>query len=488
MKINIDQVRDLESKVAKLYDIKTLSQAISNKGWACISQDKQIAKSSVPTLKADLQSKRNDVDKSMSWELISSNGIDTSNEIYSQVIKGNDGWYYCIRSRGNRLGKTKTFTYNSFTDLSDENFENVWFFEKITNSYALIKGDDRMLLLNLDTDTISTVYNNGGWAYDNFVKVIDNKIVFGFDSTYWAYCDINDIATISTSMVKVARATSPIPYYKIGNYWFGQANGSVYRGTQIDSLSSWKGGWVYGMQAMFAINNTTLGVVDGWHSRNLHYVDIETGDISTTIDVSNYFGTYGVIYDRGYSINGVIYAGQNYSLDGGNNWISLPINGQKSIIDNFLEFVTDRDHYGRAYRGTFGAVIYTDTINGVNQQYYFNSTYKMKFAVNTTNKSSIVSYLGYWNYFYVEEDTNITLPQNNNLWTMMYVGDDYQESSVPSGNINKKANVLYGTSAPATSTVGTIGDIYIDTTNVAIYILAGISGDTYTWKQVSVVA
>lgn len=44
--------------------------------------------------------------------------------------------------------------------------------------------------------------------------------------------------------------------------------------------------------------------------------------------------------------------------------------------------------------------------------------------------------------------------------------------------------VIKGTGAPTTSTVGTVGQLYEDTTNGDLYICTTVSGSTYTWEEV----
>lgn len=44
--------------------------------------------------------------------------------------------------------------------------------------------------------------------------------------------------------------------------------------------------------------------------------------------------------------------------------------------------------------------------------------------------------------------------------------------------------VISGTGAPTTSTVGTVGKLYEDTTNGDLYICTAVSGSTYTWEEV----
>lgn len=44
--------------------------------------------------------------------------------------------------------------------------------------------------------------------------------------------------------------------------------------------------------------------------------------------------------------------------------------------------------------------------------------------------------------------------------------------------------IIKGTGAPTTSTVGTVGQLYEDTTNGALYQCTAVSGSTYTWEEV----
>ena len=61
--------------------------------------------------------------------------------------------------------------------------------------------------------------------------------------------------------------------------------------------------------------------------------------------------------------------------------------------------------------------------------------------------------------------------------TGLYDGQDIHEAAtVAQGN-------TLATSAPTTSTVGVLGQLYTDTTNMHTYQCTAISGDTYTWTQ-----
>ena len=54
------------------------------------------------------------------------------------------------------------------------------------------------------------------------------------------------------------------------------------------------------------------------------------------------------------------------------------------------------------------------------------------------------------------------------------------------GKIPGERMSLQGTSAPDTATVGSIGQFYVDTATGTGYMCVGVSGSTYTWKQITV--
>ena len=55
-----------------------------------------------------------------------------------------------------------------------------------------------------------------------------------------------------------------------------------------------------------------------------------------------------------------------------------------------------------------------------------------------------------------------------------------------SGKIPGERMSLQGTTAPTASTVGSIGQFYVDTATSTGYMCVGVSGSTYTWKQITV--
>lgn len=77
--------------------------------------------------------------------------------------------------------------------------------------------------------------------------------------------------------------------------------------------------------------------------------------------------------------------------------------------------------------------------------------------------------------------TRITSQGYNNS-TYRVIGGVYDGQELHDAATVAQGNTL-ATSAPTTSTVGVLGQLYTDTTNMHTYQCTAISGDTYTWTQ-----
>lgn len=70
----------------------------------------------------------------------------------------------------------------------------------------------------------------------------------------------------------------------------------------------------------------------------------------------------------------------------------------------------------------------------------------------------------------------------NNLTTSAY----YKVLSAAQGKVlNEKITPTSDSGAPTTSTVGSLGKVYIDTSTDTAYMCVKVSGSTYTWKQIT---
>lgn len=176
-----------------------------------------------------------------------------------------------------------------------------------------------------------------------------------------------------------------------------------------------------------------------------------------------------VYYDEGYTneynyVTDVKNYNEKTIISTGNNiYISRNLNdieslyqinnaGDLIINDNILSVKGTVNSDGYSYFDIEeNKIEFTDTynINGedVDINYYKSGEYKICEAGQNNRDDSdsneemdsklqdVYEYLGYLPYFWIDtENLDIVLPRNSNRWTMMYVGDDYIDGSLPSGN------------------------------------------------------
>lgn len=114
------------------------------------------------------------------------------------------------------------------------------------------------------------------------------------------------------------------------------------------------------------------------------------------------------------------------------------------------------------------AVVLSDAWNS-KYVYICNGAGSKNFTGKTSNGST-------WQEYYPPVDTLNSLTSTST-------------SSALSANqgkvLNDKITPSSGSGAPTTSTVGTLGKIYIDTSTDAAYMCTKVNGSTYTWKQIT---
>lgn len=135
---------------------------------------------------------------------------------------------------------------------------------------------------------------------------------------------------------------------------------------------------------------------------------------------------------------------------------------------------TDNSYANSAIAIGQGATVYTENSIGIGRQADIEGT---------ANKNSVA--LGSFAKVTRKGELNIGTGGNN----VGYNNTDYRViGGVHDGqNNHDAATVAQGntlaTSAPTTSTVGVLGQLYTDTTGMHTYQCTAISGDTYTWTQ-----
>lgn len=436
-----------------LYDIKILSQAIADKGFAfmCHTTTRALLKSDVPTLYNDIFYKYNNADKNFVMnenntaysvqydsysnkfiykptnqsKLYSSDLVDLSNPTDLNISGVNafmlgqninivketstvDGTNYRIYNKNWELIRTINLSaeYNNinayryvdgaflFLVNDNDNFHKVCY---------LIKFEDN---INVENPIISNNFKllDSYYRGMNISDIIDNKIYItcagdgnGW-SSYFLEINFNDLSYINVYKSDIPNNT----YNNYANlvkyddkYYFGSITG-VY---QSSDLVNW---------TLIYTLSTPCNYIE--KINNIFYI-ICNGFIITT---ENFLNFNVIISFTGWA--------SNYS----NNFVNCYV-GNNTYIFNFKSNPTYL--YG-------GGVlkIYTDTytINGtsVNINYYKYDDFKICVSdnggTNDTNIKTVYDYFGYSNYWLLDlTNETITIQRNKQGYVQMYVGDDF---------------------------------------------------------------
>ena len=457
---------------ASLYDIKVMSQLVAEKGflkekgWAllCKNTRQDLAKVDVPTLYNDILNKYNNCDKSYnvstisntsysnvmyddyshkyyyrdtSVKLYSSDNADLSNSSEVNLGSGNISDFFML---GDNINIT-TYGFNTSgsdyyiydkdwnyikTIHFDREYNNVVKFRKVNGSFVIFLCDSDpyhkvCYLIKISDDenanvTISSNYFNSVSvdSANNISDVIDDKIYISLNRNGY-YITFLEIDYTNLSLIQVYNAntldsdgygnlTNIVKYnntFYYGNLTKLYSSSDLVNWTEVHSFST----FIYYIEKY---NDTYYIISNGYITKTTDFSNFET--IITFTGTSN-------DYDNGY-----IYGYFN-----------------NQIIITFSTFVSFTPLYLYA---SDVATIYTDNynINGneVEIDYCKNGSYKICLADNTndTNLATVYSYMGYYNYYRLDiANETISLPRNNNLYSMMYVGDNYQDTTtdIPNG-------------------------------------------------------
>ena len=441
--LNKDQIKDL----ANLYDIKILSQAIADKGWAfiCKSTRQDIAKTDVPTVYADILDKYNNADGNISFDKKS---IRCCERLQPRDIHYYNGWYYYVNYGHTEIRKTQDFTTSELVETGDFDYFN------------MVLCDDKLVFLNWNyikvfninnnelSDDIITTCHTSSESY----SIIDNVLYFGSNNG-WGYVDFDDLEDFDnlSSNIHYHDTTSEKPSFKFGNKWYSLATYNLMSGDTFDDITT----------NIVSIDRPTASVmVDNYRiilGTNVYRLE-ENGTV-TIISNNNVNCDKAVIYDT------VIYTSQ----PGGASYCSKDLGvtfeeiqeeeiGIYPLVVSSYNLIAYVDRDGYVYKGDKLKTISTDTYvidgNTVEIDYYSKDSFKICLADNTndTNLATVYSYLGYYNYYRLDTtNETISLPRNSNLYSMMYVGDNYQDTlDGISGNATRllpQAEVISNSSA-----------------------------------------
>lgn len=451
---NGEQLEWVEGYKPNLFDIKTISEPTAQKGWSCISypEQKKLDKADVPTAYEVLKDKLDNVDGEISpySETSYIRGLNNYAIIgdYVYIAISGEGIYKTSYANiGNKSSWIKIHNTTSGIQTT------AWDYEHKLCGYIYGGGNPyKCYIFNLETgENIAEfdVQNSGDYSY--MLSFFENCLYVSANPSCYRY-------NLNNSSYELV----------YGNY-DGSGSGTIFGNAKLEKIYAHSDNYYY-------FNVTTNNVK--YAIRATDILDKTTYEYLNPYYYSYFAGGFSCVY------NNKLYNNYNYIPD---VYIDLHTDTivQDSLLttyrtesinkkyfgyiikiynDNKLIYTEDFNNYTELYtglsefcdsNGSFVIVqyngrfkytqpnkiltVYTDTINGIDIKYYKNGDWKIctpDIAVgNDTNLQTVYEYLGYLNYWWIDTtNEQITLQRNSNMWTMMYVGDDYEDDSLPSGN------------------------------------------------------
>ncbi|MBR2245449.1 MAG: hypothetical protein IJ880_00225 [Bacilli bacterium] len=430
----------LKSVKPNLYDIKTLSQAIADKGWACLSKEGNfLSQTQAPTLYNDMVAKLDSAEQEPTFTSIS--GIQTAERLQPRDIVFYNGWYYYVQKGKNAIKRTQDWVTTETVTTSDFDYSNM----VLCDDKLVFLGWNYLKVFNISTnelsDAIITTCHTGSESY----SVIDRVLYFGSDNG-WGYISLDDLDDFTNleNNLHIHDSTTGRPCFKCGNIWYSFALNLI-KGNSFDSITE-SIDIVDRPLCSVKIDNYYLVFGGSGQDGNHNTYKVEENGTITKMRESDlsYPNCSKAVY-----YNGIIfvpgYSEGYYSTDLGVSWNTISeeqmgIDTTVVLANDFCAYV-DRD--GSITQIETTAKEYTDTfvINGntvtINYAKTQDGTKIVTEFSQITPMQTIGNYLGYSNYFFLSQATGyegVTLPYNSNLWTYMYIGDDYIESNLPNGN------------------------------------------------------
>lgn len=446
-----------------LYDIKLLSQAIADKGFAfmCHNTTRFLSKDNVATIYNDIFQKYLDSDKIYNSGVVASSGYKVRYDSY-------DGKFYFFDG-------TSVLNYSTNADLSNP---QVLTLPEFTESYFdIVFGENvNVILTSRYTDNHWFYVYDKNWnfidkvnvySYDlsdfRFCKKVGNGLIWGFsnDDPYAKKCIVFKFDDNTAFNYQVS------PYYNIGQF--------------NNSLICYRCSDLYGDYFYLSC----LGGGNGWEFITLRININNLSDYSLlnypNMDSSSVAGTEVklteiVKYNGQYYVG---YAGKIYKYTAFQGWelfktvgdcYRIAVSGQNFYIlfDNVIKLTRDFSNYttvitynltvqyityfyadnnvvvyscATTFDYVYADVVpmyYTDsyTINEtlITIDYYKFNDFKICISdnggTNDTNLKTLFDYLGYCNYWLLNiTDETICLQRNKQNYVAMFVGDNFVDDT-----------------------------------------------------------
>ena len=451
--INQDQIKDL----ANLYDIKILSQAVADKGWACLSKEGNfLSQAQAPTLYNSLVEKLESAEQEPTFTSIS--GIQTAERFQPRDIVFYNGWYYYVQKGKNAIKRTQDWVTTETVTTGNFDYSNMI----LCYDNLVFIGWSSFLVYNITRDEFSSViitpFNTSSEKY----SVIENTLYFGSDNG-WGYVSLDDLDDFTNLENNLhTNTTTTRPLFRCGNIWYGSDADDLQYGSSFDNISTDTSTSVERPLCCVKVDNYYLVFGGSGQDGNHNTYKVEENGTITKIRDNNlsYPAAEKVVYYKGILFEADSYV-SHYSTDLGISWTEIPdeevgIYATVVLANDFCAYV-DRDGSitqiettAKEFTDTFVISGNTVTIDYAKAQ---DGTKIVTDFSQISSMETVGNYLGYSNYYFLSQTTGyegVTLPYNSNLWTWMYVGDNYEETNIPTGNATRllpQAEVITDSSA-----------------------------------------
>ena len=449
------------SSKGQMFDIKIMSQLVAEKGWAflCKNTRQDLAKADVPKLYEDIKDKYDNCDKgtqtitgitSFNSSLSMNSFTKAMNKYY---IIGGDGLLYVAPDYTSTSVLTKVNDYVTSCILGTENF--------------LLQFTFNGEIYKLTDNDTTEIYNFGFSFYGNNFnyKIFENEKYFilwnGGENTpstaNKTIFVVNDDGTLNTKVYNCDSAEQLCDIIKTNEYYYiltrnGVYNIKVYKGASLDNLdlldtSKWE--LLLDNSAYYTRRQITMFYANGVFA--IHKIEDSYGVLLYSDDEFEHLyslpdTTYNLYIiqhndELYYMKNDILYSIRLELIT--ESWTTQNLTGgylfsyysQNDLL--LIACQTSGYYKGTIYSIEFVKKPYTDTynINGntVNITYYKYMDFKIctsdNGGTNDTNLATVYSYMGYYNYYRLDTtNETVSLPRNNNLYSMMYVGDNYEDT------------------------------------------------------------
>ena len=407
--VNKDQIKDL----ANLYDIKTIAEAVAEKGWACLSHTsrKDLSKADVPTIYNDILAKYDNVPESLPAQ------VTTGMNIYKPYdVRFFKNKYWIVSNGLNySTGITDTDTATNIAGLNINTTlivgNNIMLGRTSENKlYKVVDVDNYAEITAPDTftkDGIWSTVNDGGYIYittpyRNYAEA-ENYCIYRIADNASA-TEIETVATFDYYVYSMC---------KKGNTWYILTANGVYSTTNLADTSTWTlkqnitNDW---KNILYSETFDRFVVLGDYGINKVCYSD----DDFTTIHISEVWRPFGesipvVVGDTIYMrAQGSIYIVYQTFANVTSNWNQIDFSYYGNVTNISLannNFIVDTES-NYIYYYQFIKTVYTDTyiINGssVTINYYKSDDFKICLTdggTNDTNLATVYSYLGYYNYY-----------------------------------------------------------------------------------------